>query len=266
MVTAYDFPTAQVAQQCGVDILLVGDSVGTNVLGLSDVSQVTMRDMEHHVKAVGRAAQESFVLADLPYHSYETPRQALKNAALLMTGKADGIKIEGEAEIVDIVRFLSESNIPVCAHIGYTPQLSAGKPQVQGKDAQRARQLISGALALQQAGAFLIVLELITEQIAAVITHTLSIPTIGIGSGPQCDGQVLVMHDLIGMTGKSFKHVKAFGSAREQLCQSISDYAREVRQGTFPTSANASTMPPEELAHIKKWLDEKGLTGNAQTP
>jgi len=208
---------------------------------------------------VGRAGHHAFVLADLPYHAYETPGQALENARLLIDCKADGVKIEGETEVAETVRLLTQNGIPVCAHIGYTPQISGSKPALQGKNARRAQELISSAIALQQAGAFLIVLELITEQITGAITRALHIPTIGIGSGPLSDGQVLVMHDMIGMTGRTFKHVKAFGSAREQLLQSITAYTGEVRQGTFPAAANATSMAPDEFAKVKKWLDNNPL-------
>jgi 3-methyl-2-oxobutanoate hydroxymethyltransferase len=255
-LTAYDFPTARVADECGIDILLVGDSVGTNVLGYEDISQVTMEDMLHHVRPVARAAKRAFVLADLPFHSFETARQGLENAAKLMRENADGVKIEGGKDVVDIIRLLAHNNIPVCAHIGYTPQTKGKKPQVEGKNAAQAQELIESALEAQRAGAFMIVLELVTAQLAGEITRSLHIPTIGIGSGPLCDGQVLVIHDMIGMTGRTFRHVKTYGNAREELIRSIGAYAREVRQGIFPTESNATAMAPEVFAQVKEWIEK----------
>jgi 3-methyl-2-oxobutanoate hydroxymethyltransferase len=262
VLTAYDFPTAQVADACGIDVVLVGDSVGTNVLGYPDVLQVTMEDMLHHVRAVARGADHAFVLADLPFHSYETPRQCLENAMRLIADKADGVKIEGELEVVDSIRLLTQYAIPVCAHIGYTPQKSDGKPTAQGKDVRRAQELISSALALEKAGAFMIVIELVTEQVVGEITRLLKIPTIGIGSGPLCDGQVLVVHDMIGMTAKTFKHALAFGNAREELAKSISRYAAQVARGGFPTSANATAMAPEMFAQVKDWVNRNAFAAD----
>jgi 3-methyl-2-oxobutanoate hydroxymethyltransferase len=257
MLTAYDFPTALAALECGIDIVLVGDSVGAAVLGYEDVSQVTMPDMIHHVGAVGRAAGDMFVLADLPFRSYETAQQALENARKLIDCKADGVKIEGQAEVAETVALLTRRGIPVCAHIGYTPQ-TIEKPSVQGKDVLRAQELILSAIALERSGAFMIVLELVTEQVAAEITRLLKIPTIGIGSGPHCDGQVLVINDMIGLSVKTFKHVKTFGSAREELKKSICGYAGEVGEGRFPTSANATSMAPDIFAQVKEWVDKEG--------
>jgi 3-methyl-2-oxobutanoate hydroxymethyltransferase len=260
VITAYDFPTALCADECGIDILLVGDSVGTNVLGYNDVSQVTMDDMAHHVRAVARGARRAFVLADLPYKSYTTVAEAHKNALRLIEQNARGVKLEGELDVVDRIEFLSKENIFVCGHIGYTPQTKGGKPAIQGKDAPRARELIQSALALEKAGACMIVLELIAGQVAGEITRLLHIPTIGIGSGPACDGQVLVLHDMIGMTPQRYKHVKTFGNAREELKASLRNYAKEVRDGTFPAVANTPLMPSEVFDGVKEWI-ESGLEG-----
>jgi 3-methyl-2-oxobutanoate hydroxymethyltransferase len=254
MITAYDFPTASCADECGIDIVLVGDSVGTNVLGYDDVFQVTMDDMIHHVRAVARGIRQAFILADMPYQSFQTCEAAYTNARRLIDNNANGVKIEGELEVASKVAFLVKNNISVCAHIGYTPQTKGKKPTVQGKDTLRAQELIKSALALEGAGACMIVLELITGQLAGEITRLLHIPTIGIGSGPLCDGQVLVMHDMIGMSARTFKHVKTFGNAREELKKSLQQYAEEVRDGTFPAESNTSSMPSPVFDEVKEWI------------
>ncbi len=255
VITAYDFPAASIADESGIDILLVGDSVGTNVLGYEDVFQVTMDDMVHHVKAVARGARRAFILADLPYQSYTTCGEAYENARRLIDSKAHGVKIEGELDVVDRIEYLSKNDIPVCGHIGYTPQTKGKKPAVQGKDASRARDLVASALALEKAGACMIVLELVAGQVAGEITGLLRIPTIGIGSGPLCDGQVLVLHDMIGLTAQRFRHVKTFGNAREELKTSFVRYGQEVRDGTFPAESHTTAMPPEVFIQVKQWIE-----------
>jgi 3-methyl-2-oxobutanoate hydroxymethyltransferase len=257
MITAYDFPTAFLVDECGIDVVLVGDSLGTNVLGYNDVSQVTMDDMLHHIRAVARGIRRAFILADMPYHSFQTNDTAFENARRLIDNNAHGVKIEGEFDVVDRVKFLTERNIPVCAHIGYTPQTKGKKPSMQGKDASQAQELIKSALALEKAGACMIVLELITGQIAGEITNLLKIPTIGIGAGPLCDGQVLVIHDMIGMTERTFKHVKTFGNARDVVKTALYRYAEEVREGIFPSEANTSYMATPVFDEIKEWIDRE---------
>jgi 3-methyl-2-oxobutanoate hydroxymethyltransferase len=256
MITAYDFPTALLADECGIDVVLVGDSLGTNVLGYDGVSQVTMDDMVHHIRAVARGIKRAYILADMPYRSFQTDAMALDNARRLMDNNAHGVKIEGELDVVDRVRFLTEKNIPVCAHIGYTPQTKGVKPSLQGKDAAQAQELIKSALALEKAGACMIVLELITGQIAGEITNLLQIPTIGIGAGALCDGQVLVIHDMIGLTERTFKHVKTFGNVRDVVKKALNGYAEEVREGTFPSESNTSYMPAQVFDEIKEWIEK----------
>jgi 3-methyl-2-oxobutanoate hydroxymethyltransferase len=256
MITAYDFPTALLADESGIDVVLVGDSLGTNVLGYDDVSQVTMDDMIHHIRAVARGIKRAHILADMPYHSFQTNEMAFDCARRLIDNNAHGVKIEGELDVVDRVKFLTERNIPVCAHIGYTPQTKGTKPSMQGKDAAQAQELITSALALEKAGAYMIVLELITGQIAGEITKLLHIPTIGIGAGPLCDGQVLVIYDMIGMTDRAFKHVKTFGNAREVVKKALNNYAEEVREGIFPSESNTSYMPAQVFDDIKEWIEK----------
>jgi 3-methyl-2-oxobutanoate hydroxymethyltransferase len=254
MITAYDYPTALCADACDMDVVLVGDSVGTNVLGYDDVRQVTMEDMLHHVGAVARGIRRAYILADMPFQTYRTDVEAYENARRLIDNGAQGVKIEGEFDVVDRVAFLTEKSVPVCCHIGYTPQTKGKKPSVQGKDADRCRELIKSALALEQAGANMIVLELIAGQLAGEITGLLRIPTIGIGAGPLCDGQVLVIQDMIGMSDRVFKHVTAFGNAREALKKSLCGYGTAVRNGSFPSESNTTYIPAPLFEEVKEWI------------
>lgn len=254
MLTSYDYPTALLEDSCGVDVQLVGDSVGTNVLGYRDVSEVTVDDMVHHVKAVARGAKRSFVLCDMPYGSFATPGKAAENSRRCADCGADGVKMEGERGVVDSVKAVADRGIPVCAHIGYTPQTRGSRATVQGKDAERATELLDVALALEQAGAFLMVLELVPERLAAEITAMVSIPTIGIGAGRFCDGQVQVVYDILGMTAKVFRHAKRYASLGEQTAGALTAYATDVRERRFPTEQNASSIPDDVLESAKQWL------------
>ncbi|MBD3393301.1 MAG: 3-methyl-2-oxobutanoate hydroxymethyltransferase [Chitinivibrionales bacterium] len=253
MLTCYDYPTAVLEDACGVDVLLVGDSVGTNVLGYRDVSEVTVDDMAHHVKAVARGARRSFVMCDMPYGSFDTPGHALDNARRFIEAGADGIKMEGEYEAVDRLGHVAASGIPVCAHIGYTPQTDGANASVQGKDLARAKELVTVARRLQDAGACMIVLELIPERLAGEITTSLAIPTIGIGAGRFCDGQVQVVHDIIGLSERTFRHARAYGRLREDLTGMLSAYVEDVRRGAFPTEKHASRLPDDVLEGLQKW-------------
>jgi 3-methyl-2-oxobutanoate hydroxymethyltransferase len=255
VITAYDYPTALCADACDMDIVLVGDSVGTNVLGYDDVCRVTMEDMLHHVRAVARGIRRAFILADMPFQTYRTNDEAYANARRMIDGNAHGVKIEGELEVADRVAFLTEKGIPVCCHIGYTPQTKGKKPSVQGKDSGRCRELVKSALALEKAGAIMIVLELIAGQLAGEISGLLHIPTIGIGAGPLCDGQVLVINDMIGMSDRVFKHVTTFGNAREELKKSLCGYGAAVRNGAFPSESNTTYMPAPVFEELREWID-----------
>jgi 3-methyl-2-oxobutanoate hydroxymethyltransferase len=237
MLTCYDFPTAMLEDTAGVDIQLVGDSVGTNVLGYADVTEVTVDDMLHHVRAVARGAKRSFVLGDLPYRSFETPEAAAKTARLFAENGADGVKMEGEEDAIEKVKTVTDAGVPVCAHIGYTPQ-KLGKAAIQGKDAARAAQLIDIASRLEQAGASILVLELIPNELSAIITRTVSIPTIGIGAGRSCDGQVQVVHDIAGMTPAIFRHAHVFHDVKSAMKLAIDSYVSATRNGLFPADAN----------------------------
>lgn len=198
VLTAYDYATAKILEECGVDMILVGDSVGMVVLGYPDTTHVTMADMEHHCRAVARATTKTVIVADLPYRSYETPANAVANARRLIAAGAHAVKLEG-AHISEIQAIVSES-IPLMAHLGMLPQsvVEEGGYRIKGKTDEEAQLLLSQALAVQKAGAFAVVLELVKPETAAMISSKLAIPTIGIGAGPDCDGQVLVTNDLAG--------------------------------------------------------------------
>jgi 3-methyl-2-oxobutanoate hydroxymethyltransferase len=255
MLTSYDYPTARMEDACGIDVQLVGDSVGTNVLGYGDVSEVTVDDMIHHVKAVSRGARRSFVLCDMPYRSFETPETALRNARRCIDAGADGVKMEGEEEVLEQTRRVASAGVPVCAHIGYTPQSDGAKARVQGKDLARARELIVAARRAQEAGAFMVVLELIPQQLASEITHRLTIPTIGIGAGKFCDGQVQVVYDIAGMSERIYRHAKAYAHLAQDYSRLLASYIEETRDGSFPTDENASSLPDDVLRGVREWLE-----------
>jgi 3-methyl-2-oxobutanoate hydroxymethyltransferase len=256
MLTCYDYPSAVLQEQAGVDIIFVGDSVGTNILGYSSETEVTMDDMVHHLRAVRRGVEQAYLLVDLPYGSYSTPSLALTNARILLENGADGVKLEGGREQVEIVRALSDAGIEVCGHIGFTPQTLGSKGRIQGKTFEQAKQLIAAADALQAAGAFMLVLELVTEDLARLISERLRIPTIGIGSGRFCDGQVLVITDVLGISPFARKMAKRYGEVRDLTLQAITAYRDDVLDRRFPAAENVFPTQPDELARLRQWLAE----------
>ncbi|MDN5348455.1 MAG: 3-methyl-2-oxobutanoate hydroxymethyltransferase [Clostridia bacterium] len=239
MVTAYDYPTALLADRAGMDMLLVGDSLAMVVLGYEGTVPVTMEEMLHHTKAVMRARPAAFVVADLPFLSYQVGREeAIRNAGrFLKEGGADAVKLEGGGAMVPIVRAVVEAGIPVMGHLGLTPQTASllGGFRVQGKGAEAAERIMADAKALEEAGAFSLVLECVPSALAAEITAQLKIPVIGIGAGPHCDGQVLVFHDLVGLFDRFLpKFVKRYANLSEEIVAALSQYCQEVRTGVFP--------------------------------
>lgn len=255
MLTAYDYPSARLAEEAGVDVILVGDSLGMVVLGYDSTVPVTMADMIHHTRAARRGAGKTFVVTDMPFLSYQiSPAQALENAGrLVQEGGCEAVKVEGGEEIAAQVRALTRAGIPVCAHVGLTPQSATALSgyKVQGRTAEAANKLLRDALALEEAGAFMIVLECIPVQVAQLVTGRLSIPTIGIGAGAACDGQVLVWHDTLGMFDRfTPKFVKKFETLGVKAKEAVGAYAREVREGTFPGSEHTFTMNEAELKRI----------------
>lgn len=255
MLTAYDYPSGRLAEEAGIDVVLVGDSLGMVVLGYDSTVPVTMADMIHHTRAARRGAKNTFMLTDMPYLTYQiSTAQAMENAArLVQEGGCEGIKIEGGEEIAPQVRALVNAGIPVCGHIGLTPQsaTSLSGYKVQGRTAEAARKLLHDALALEAAGAFMIVLECIPAQVAELISKRLSIPTIGIGGGAACDGQVLVFHDTLGLFERFVpKFVKQFETLGAKARDALGAYAAEVRSGAFPDEAHSFSMNEEQLKQI----------------
>lgn len=240
VLTAYDYTMAKLFNDSGVDSILVGDSLGNVILGYEDTLSVTMDDMVRHCSAVARAADKAMVVADMPFMSYQTSvEDALRNAGRLMQeGRANAVKLEGGTRVCPQIRALVDAGIPVMAHLGLTPQSinAFGGYRVQGKTREKAAELLEESLAVQEAGAFSLVLECVPMQLAGLITQKLNIPTIGIGSGVDCDGQVLVAQDMLGMTqGSTPKFVKCFASVGEIIKKAASDYVQEVEDGTYPS-------------------------------
>lgn len=253
-LTAYDYPTALLEDKAGIDMIFVGDSVGTNILGYESEKEVTLDDIIHHLKAVRRGVSQAYILADLPYGTYETPQQALENAQKLIDSGADGVKFEGVRE--DIVTLLVSHKIEVCPHLGLQPQ-TAQKKAFQGKSFLQAKEIIEGALALEKAGAVLLLLELIPEELGKIITEKANIPTIGIGAGRFTDGQVLIVNDILGITPRKLKLAKSYQDYQNLTAKAIAQYIEEVEQKQFPTLENSRSMPAEELKQLDEWLSAK---------
>ncbi len=255
MMTAYDYPTAHLVDEAGVDMILVGDTLGMVVLGYDSTLPVTMEDMIHHTKAAVRGAQHAMVVGDMPFMSYQTGwQEAMKNAArFLQETNCGAVKLEGGVRSAETVQRLVEAGIPVMGHIGLTPQSvnQVGGWKVQGKTPAAAVQLMHDAQALEQAGAFAIVLELVPAPLAALLTERLSVPTIGIGAGAGCDGQVQVFHDLLGMYDKFVpKHAGRYANIGEQIRDAVAKYTADVRAGAFPTAKQSFKMDPAALAEL----------------
>ena len=232
MLTAYDYPTARILNDAGIDVILVGDSLGMVVMGYEDTRSVTMADIRHHTRIVARGNTECLLVADLPYMAYETPAQAVENARLLREAGADAVKPEGNRP--EIVRAIVADGIPVMGHVGLLPQTSE-KFRVHGRKAGEAAQIVDDAKALEAAGCFAIVLESIPAELGTKITQSLHIPTIGIGAGPDCDGQVLVIHDLLGLFDRfTPTFVKQYANLRKEIDRAVTHYKLEVQQGLFP--------------------------------
>ena len=266
-LTAYDYPSALLADEGGVDIILVGDSLGMVVLGYENTLQVTIDDIIHHTKAVMRGTKRPLVIADMPFMSYQVSKeQALENAGrLIQEGGAHGVKLEGGGRMVETVGFITSSGIPVQAHLGLTPQSihQLGGYSVQGKSDQAARKMLNDALALQDAGAFSIVLECIPEELAGCISSKLTIPTIGIGAGKTTDGQVLVFHDLLGYSrGYLPKFVRKYENLADTIKLAIENYAEDVRNGNFPGDDEVYKIKNLDLKELLEQMQlEKGVEG-----
>jgi 3-methyl-2-oxobutanoate hydroxymethyltransferase len=244
VLTAYDAPTAKAEAEAGVDILLVGDSVGTNMLGYRSEKEVTLADICHHVRAVRRGAPEAAIIGDLPYCTYETPDMALANARLVVEAGADIVKFEGFRP--DIVAALVAASIEACCHLGLEPQHHAEK-RFKGRSAQEAAELVRNAVELDKAGMALLVLELVPEEVAAEATRAIKAPTIGIGAGRKTDGQVLVINDALGFTLANFRHNRRYQEIGPLMLEAMKAYVADVQSKNFPAEANVLHMAKDEL-------------------
>ena len=255
-LTAYDFPTARIVDEAGIDIILVGDSLGNVVLGYGNTVPVTLEEILIHLKAVRRAVQRALLVADMPYGSFHTGADdAVRNALrLVKEGGAEAIKLEGGHKRVQLVKRLVDEEIAVMGHIGLTPQSinKLGAYRVQGKTAEAARQLLDDAKALEDAGAFAIVLEVVPREIARLITESISIPTIGIGAGAHCDIQVLVLHDMLGLSfGKLARFVRPYANLHDVMTEAVTRYADDVRSGNYPSDDESYALPAEAAEELK---------------
>lgn len=255
MLTAYDYTTAAIMDECGVNCILVGDSLGMVMLGYENTLPVTMADMIHHTAAVSRGAKNAFIVADMPFMSYQVSvEQAVENAGrLIKEGDANAVKLEGGAEVYEQIKAIVNASIPVVAHLGLTPQSvnAFGGFKVQGKSTDKAVKLIKDALLIQEAGACAVVLEGIPAKLAEIITKKLTIPTIGIGAGNACDGQVLVYQDMLGLTGgKTPKFVKQFADVGSVMRQGINQYINETKSGEFPSEEYTYSVSEEVIKEL----------------
>jgi len=261
MVTAYDYTSAQIVDRAGIPLILVGDTLGMVVLGYPTTVPVTINDMLHHCKAVVRGSQNALVIGDLPFLTYSSPDDALRHAGrLLQEAGVQAVKLEGGAAFAPTVHRLVEAGIPVMGHLGLTPQSvnQLGGMRVQGRRANQARRLIEDALTLEEAGAFAVVLELVPAELSAEISSRLRAPTIGIGAGPGCDGQVQVWHDILGLyTDFVPRHARRYANLADTISDALRQYAAEVREEEFPTQEHSSTIKSEELQEALRQLPPK---------
>jgi 3-methyl-2-oxobutanoate hydroxymethyltransferase len=267
MITAYDYPGAKLVDQAGVDVILVGDSLGMVVLGYENTLAVTVADMIHHTKAVNRGRQNAMVVTDMPFMSYQvSTEQALINAGrLVQEGGAQAVKLEGGAEVAEAVTKITGAGIPVFGHLGFTPQSinRFGGAFFQGKTAEKAVNLIEDALRLEDAGICGLVLELVPGEVAAEITGRLTVPTIGIGSGVACDGQVLVYHDLLGFNRDwQPSHSKLYAETGQLIATAVQNYIHEVREAKFPAEQHTKRMESEEYRLLVELLHPSGQEGD----
>lgn len=263
MISTYDYITAKMADECGVDVILVGDSLAGPILGLPNTLGVTMDEMLHHTRGVARAASRAMVVGDMPFMSYQAcSEDAVRNAGrFVKEAGAHAVKVEGSGAMVERVRAIVEAGIPVMGHIGLTPQwiLEVGGYRVVGKSLEAAKRIVEDALLLEKAGVFCIVLECVPWQVAKAVTERLRVPTIGCGAGPYCDGQVLVLHDLIGITEKVPKFVKRYAEVGKEISRALAEFRQETKERKFPAMEHCYSMSPEEEEKFVSWLKTRHL-------
>jgi len=260
-VTAYDYMMAQLADSAGIPLILVGDSLGNVVLGYGSTVHVTMSDMIHHAKAVVRGASKAFIAVDLPFMSYQaSDEEAVRNAGRIIqeTG-AQAVKLEGGVRSANAISRIVDVGIPVMGHIGLTPQSehALGGFRIQGTGYDTANKLLADAQAVENAGAFAVVIETVPEELSKLLTERLSIPTIGIGAGKYCDGQIQVLHDIIGLSGRSPNHAKVYAALKQSVQQALLEYSDEVSSGIFPSSEHRVTMDSDVLKEIITTLNSE---------
>ncbi len=259
MITAYDYYQSMLANEAGIDGILVGDSLGMVIMGFNSTLPVTMNMIKHHLKAVLNAKPRSLVVADMPFMSYEiSKKDALKNASTLIRMGADAVKLEGGLEVIDKVEAMVKAGIPVMGHIGLNPQRSLIKGlKMRGKTSEDAKEIFEASKMLEEAGVFSIVIEYTAADVAKAITENLKIPTIGIGAGPWCDGQILVFHDVIGLTPSPPPFVKRYLNAYGLFLEALKEYTSDVKNGMFPDKDHYWSMTPEDLRKFKESIREK---------
>ncbi len=251
-VTAYDFPAARLADEAGIPVILVGDSLGNAVLGYDSTVPVTLADVVHHARAVAHGATNALVVADMPFMTYQpSAEDAMRNAGRLMQeGGAQAVKLEGGRSVAATVRRLTEAGVPVMGHVGLLPQSvhQTGGYRAQGRTAAEAQALLADALALQEAGAFAIVIELVPAEVAAEVTRRLAVPTIGIGAGPGCDGQIQALHDLLGLSARTPRHAKRYADLDETVLGALRAYRADIEAGRFPGAEHTPEAEPGAVA------------------
>lgn len=269
MISTYDYITARIADECGIDVILVGDSLAGPVLGLPDTLSVTVDDIIHHTRGVSRGTRRAMVVGDMPFMSYQASAEdAVRNAGrIVKEGGAQAVKVEGGGRTVERVKAIAESGIPVVGHIGLTPQwiLQLGGYRAVGKDVEAAKRLIEDALALERAGAFCLVLECVPWQVGRAVTERLRIPVIGCGAGPHCDGQVLVLADMIGMTERVPKFVKRYADVGREISDAIRRFREETKGRKFPDMEHSYSMPPEEEEKLVSWLESSATLNSGES-
>ncbi|KXB04115.1 3-methyl-2-oxobutanoate hydroxymethyltransferase [candidate division MSBL1 archaeon SCGC-AAA261G05] len=260
MLAAYDYPTARMIDEVGIDAILVGDSVSNVVLGYEDTLAVSMNEMIHHTKAVSRGVDRALVIGDMPFMSYQTSAEdAIRNAGrFLKDGGAEAVKVEGGRGVIDKIEAIIESGTPVMGHLGLTPQWihQFGGFKIQGKTSEAAKLIVEDAKRLEQTGVFSIVLECVPRELSKIITGEVSVPTISCGAGPDCDGQVLVLHDILGLSGMTPKFAKKYVDLAPQIQEALANFREEVKARKFPTRNHSFKMEEKEIKSLKGYLSK----------